>query len=56
MQLLTIETLKKYKILKVRMKISYIAFVKNMTVHELFYRTILKSYASLVQMGVIEEP
>ena len=34
----------KYLILKIRAKISYIAFVKKMTIVELFASTILKCY------------
>ena len=43
----------KYLILKVRAKISYMAFVKKMTVIELFATTILNSYETLKNEGVI---
>ena len=43
----------KYLILKVRAKISYMAFVKKMTVIELFATTILKTYEMLVNEKLI---
>ena len=45
----------KYKIMKIRMKISYMAFEKSMTVQELFYSTILKTYNEFVKDGLIKE-
>jgi len=41
--------------MKIRMKISYMAFEKNMTVLELFYYTILKTYKKLSNEGCIME-
>ena len=43
----------KYLILKVRAKISYMAFVKKMTVIELFATTILNSYETMKSEGLI---
>ena len=43
----------KYTILKVRNKISFIAFQKGYTIQELFLRTILKSYQKLQAERVI---
>lgn len=55
MQIVCDLTLKKYRVLKTRMKISYLAYVKNMTVVELFCKTILNSYQQLVERGEIED-
>ena len=41
------KTVMKYKIMKIRMKISYIAFEKITTVKELFLTAIMRSYMSL---------
>jgi len=41
----------KYLILKVRNKISYIAFIKKYTIIELFCKTILCSKGILIKMG-----
>ena len=41
------KTIMKYKIMKIRMKISFIAFEKITTVKELFLNTIMRSYMSL---------
>ena len=43
----------KYLMLKVRSKISYLAFAKRMTVPELFYSTILNCYEHLMDVGAI---
>jgi hypothetical protein len=43
----------KYKIIKFRMKISYIAFEKEMTIKELFLTTIMRSYMILFKRGKI---
>ena len=56
MQVLAEETMKKYAILKCRMKISYSAFKKGMTIHELFYRTILSSYEQLLKQNKVDFP
>ena len=45
----------KYSVMKIRMKISYMAFEKNMTILELFYSTILKTYKKLSNEGCITE-
>ena len=47
---------KKYKILKFRMKISYMAFVQNMTILELFLKAILKTYFRLERSIVSFRP
>lgn len=44
----------KYLILKVRAKISYMAFVKKMTIAELFATTILRCHETLVNEGLIK--
>ena len=44
----------KYIILKVRNKISYIAFHKKQTICELFIRAIYASYTILVRVGDLE--
>ena len=36
--------MKKYKLMKFRMKISYLAFENTMTIQELWLTTILKTY------------
>ena len=41
----------KYLLLKIRAKISFIAFQKRMTISELFVRTILKCYTKLQDDG-----
>jgi hypothetical protein len=43
----------KYLIMRVRMKISYTAFEKRMTVHELMMYSIQKSFRHLMAMGAI---
>lgn len=43
----------RYKVMKMRMKISYIAFEKTMTVKQLFLETIMKSYMFLFKSGKI---
>lgn len=44
MQMLCEQVLKKFQILKYRMKISFCAFSQKYTVYELFLRTILDVY------------
>lgn len=41
-------TMQKYRIIKIRQKISFIAFSKCMTITELFYTTILDTYQTLL--------
>ena len=38
------KTMMRFKIIKFRSKISFIALQKRMTLNELFFRTVLKSY------------
>lgn len=45
----------KYLILKVRAKISYMAFMKRMTIIELFATTILKCQETQIQEGIHQE-
>ena len=45
----------KYLIVQFRMKISWLAFKKKMTIVELFCNAILKSYNDMVQEGIIVE-
>ena len=47
---------RKYLLLKVRMKISYMAFMEGKTVKELLLHAILKSYNELCHAGLIEAP
>ena len=47
---------RKYLVLKVRMKISYMAFMEGKTVKELFLHAILKSYHELTVAGLIDAP
>jgi hypothetical protein len=42
--------------MKVRAKISFMAFEKRYTILELFCQTILKCYKKLVHFELIEEP
>jgi len=44
----------KFLVLKVRAKISYMAFRKNLTLIELFAKTILKCYKELRAQELIE--
>jgi len=48
--------MKKYRILRIRQKISFSAFEKNMSVHELFFRAILTSYNELLSQNKIKCP
>ena len=43
----------KYSIIIIRNKISYMAFEKGMTIQELFFTTILKSYQKFQKEGII---
>ena len=43
----------RYKILKIRMKISYIAFEQKKSILEMFLITILKIHSRLFQQGKI---
>ena len=43
----------KYKIMKFRMKISYMAYEQRKTVKELFFDSILKTYIKLFKNGLI---
>jgi hypothetical protein len=45
----------KFSIMKIRMKISYMAFEKGMTIIELIMRSIMISYKGLVHNGIIKE-
>lgn len=56
MQKLSLNICNKFSMLRIRMKISYEAFTQNMTVLQLFYRTILKSYETLKREGKILKP
>ena len=47
------KTLTKYNILRIRQKISYIAFSKNMTVSELILYQVLKTHNKFVKEGWI---
>ena len=53
---LYLSTLKKFKLMKVRMKISYSALVKGMTVKELILDSILETYVKLNKLGLIKNP
>lgn len=45
--------IKKYKVMKLRFKISYLAFEAKQTIHQLLLTTILKSYYTLILNGEI---
>ena len=51
---LMMKTMLKYKIIRMRNKISYHAFIKNMTVLELYVSKIYESYKDLVSQKVLE--
>lgn len=40
----------KYKIMRVRAKISFIAFQRGMTIHEMLLNQIMKSYMDIAQL------
>ena len=46
---------KKYLIIRIRQKISFMAFEKRMTVFELFIKSILTCYLSLMMSGAIKQ-
>ena len=46
----------KFKVMKMRMKISYSAFAKNMTIHELFIKVIYETYYKRKKQGLIAQP
>ena len=48
--------IKKYKLLRIRMKIGFMAYTKNQTINELFLRTILDSYKLLSHRGILLNP
>ena len=56
MQVLSLSVLKKLLVCRVRMKISYMAFNKNLTVLELFLKSILKVYREREEKGEIAKP
>ena len=56
MQTIAETVIKKYKLLKFRMKIGYIAFSNNQTVKELMVRQILESYKILNKKGLVQNP
>ena len=47
-------TLFKYKLMRIRSKISYSAFEKNMTIPELFFNQIQTSFQHFVKLGEIK--
>ena len=46
----------KYKVIKIRAKISFSALQKRMTIHELFLNTIYATYKKLVIQGQLDGP
>lgn len=48
--------IRRYMIMLVRMKISYLAFSKQMTVHEHWLITILETYKERCKSGLVEMP
>ena len=48
--------IRRYTIMLVRMKISYLAFARQMTVHELWLITILETYKERCNSGLVEMP
>lgn len=47
--------IQKYKILKIRLKISFMAFQQNKSVKEMFLSAIIKAYMNHVQQGHIKD-
>ena len=47
---------KKFSMLKIRMKISFAAFVRNQTITEMFLNTLLGSYHHFLRRGLIKNP
>lgn len=56
MQVLSLSVLKKLLVCRVRMKVSYMAFNQNLTVMELFLKSILKVYREREEMSQIKNP
>jgi hypothetical protein len=56
MRRLSLNVCARFMMLRIRMKISYEAFTKNMTVAQLFYRTILRTYETFKRQGLIPNP
>ena len=50
-----LKTMLKYKVIRVRNKISYHAFMKNMTILELYVSKIYESYKDLVTQKVLKQ-
>ena len=46
----------KFKIMKIRMKISYSAFTRNMAIHELMIKVIYETYYQRKRLGLIAMP
>jgi hypothetical protein len=49
------KTALKYKILRVRCKISYEAFIRKMTITEFITTQILRTYETLTENGILED-
>ena len=45
----------KYNILRIRSKMSFTAFSKRITIHELFLKTINKEYKRLIKEGELAQ-
>jgi hypothetical protein len=45
-----------FKIMRIRMKISYHAFLRKLTINELFYKSILKTYNARRHIHLIKNP
>ena len=56
MEVLCKNVIKKFTILKIRQKIGYSAFIKNMTVNELILKTIYDVYKFRKREGLISNP
>ena len=54
--ILSESTAKKFKVMKIRMKINLMSFLKNMTVKELFLKAIYDCYYQRKNLGLIKNP
>lgn len=56
MQILSEQAWKKFQLLKIRMKISYMAFSKDLTIYELFVKAINDAYYQRKKQGLLRNP
>ena len=55
-QKIYLQVFKRFNLLRVRMKISFMALQRQMTIKELFLETILDSYHKLNSLGLVRNP